>query len=114
MITNKEVCKRFAQGRTGRSHNLYSSGNQLVSYETTIVERRGKAIYFNATYYSRSTSEHQRLAAKVIGHACRILPDVFRNTRHLYVFSGRTYYTLKDPFIGVPPAYVSKRTSVRR
>lgn len=59
-LANADAAKRFWEGRSGRSHNMESTGDKLYSYGTVIAQRlKDGSIVFNKTSYSSSTTGHQ-------------------------------------------------------
>lgn len=62
-ISYDEAAKRFWHGEKGKAHNVTSTGDELYSYGTVIMQRLpdGKVIA-NLTPYSSSTSGHQSAA----------------------------------------------------
>lgn len=58
-MRNKEVIDRFLQGLPAWGSNLYSTGDKLVNYNTTIAEWDSGRLYINNTKYSKTTSTHQ-------------------------------------------------------
>lgn len=59
-MTNKEICKAFAQGATeGKANSMHIYENRIFSYDTCIAQRYGKKILFNVTKYSPTTSKQQ-------------------------------------------------------
>lgn len=60
VMTNKEICKAFAQGATeGKANSMHIYENRIFSYDTCIAQRHGKKILFNVTKYSPTTSKQQ-------------------------------------------------------
>lgn len=59
-MTNKEICKAFAQGATeGKANSMHIYENRIFSYDTCIAQRYGKKILFNVTKYSPTTNKQQ-------------------------------------------------------
>ena len=59
MMRNSEVIQCFLNQEAANGSNLYSTGDKLVSYSTTIAQWKVGRLILNTTYYSRSTSKWQ-------------------------------------------------------
>lgn len=59
MMRNKEVIDKFLQKLPASGSNLYSTGDKLINYNTTIAEWDFDMLYINNTKYSKTTSVHQ-------------------------------------------------------
>lgn len=59
-MRNREVVREFLNHEPTTGSNLYSTGDKLVSYATTIAEwQSGKVLLVNNTSYSRTTSKQR-------------------------------------------------------
>lgn len=58
-MRNKEVIDKFLQKLPASGSNLYSTGDKLINYNTTIAEWDSGRLYINNTKYSKTTSTHQ-------------------------------------------------------
>jgi len=75
MLSNSNVINAFVMGRSAKNRNLYTDGTKLVNYYTTIAQRIGNKMVFNATKYSVSTSKIQTWTRGEIGQ-CTIVEGV--------------------------------------
>jgi len=89
-MKNSDVIKAFLLGNIASSNNLFSSGDKLISYSTTIAQfnREDCNYYINNTKYSVTTSKaHNEVARLLDGHPNIImLDDVPKNTYDLVEF----------------------------
>lgn len=59
-MRNREVVREFLNHEPATGSDLYSTGDKLVSYATTIAEwQSGKVLLVNNTSYSRTTNKQR-------------------------------------------------------
>lgn len=75
MLSNMSVIESFVMGKAANNTNLRTDGTRLVNYYTTIAQRIGNKMVFNATKYSVSTSKIQTWTRGKIGQ-CTIVEGV--------------------------------------
>lgn len=84
MKSNNDIVDDFYSKKLSNNRNLTSTGNKLISYNTTIAERivinDVEHIIKNITKYSSSTFKHQRLVNK---YDYITTKDVPKNTANL-------------------------------
>lgn len=95
-MKNKDVIELFLQKKKASGSNLYSDGNKLVNYSTTLAEWYSEFILLvNDTRYSVSTSKNQSWLKYAIDNHKNIVPlpmyNIPINTKDL---TG-TYESLK-------------------
>lgn len=82
IMRNAEVCDLFLHNKRGKTRNLESTGEKLISYCTTIAQRIDGQIVFNKTRYSNSTSKHQHYLRRYD----IVVDNVPMNTANLHKF----------------------------
>lgn len=86
-MNNLDVINAFYDKKLGKNKNLTSTGNKLISYNTTIAERiyvdNITLIIKNITKYSSTTSKHQSLINK---YNCVTKNSVPRNIANLKLY----------------------------
>lgn len=55
-MKNNMVIERFLRGMEARGSNLYSTGETLVNYTTTIAKRTSGTVYLSNRKYSNTTT----------------------------------------------------------
>ena len=74
-MKNKDVIELFLQKKKASGSNLYSDGNKLVNYSTTLAEWYSEFILLvNDTRYSVSTSKNQSWLKCAIDKHKNIVP----------------------------------------
>ena len=74
-MKNKDVIELFLQKKKASGSNLYSDGNKLVNYSTTLAEWYSEFILLvNDTRYSVSTSKNQSWLKCAIDKHAYIVP----------------------------------------
>jgi len=77
-MTNQNVIKAWAAGRTGGSGNLVTDGVKLYSYNLLIGSGSGATIFDHTSgggsFYSQTTSCHVGLAKRLIPYAEVVRP----------------------------------------
>lgn len=87
MLSNMSVIESFVMGKAAKNTNLRTDGTRLVNYYTTIAQRIGNKMVFNATKYSVSTSKIQTWTKGKIGH-CTIVEGVPMGAKDLQRYIG--------------------------
>lgn len=61
-MRKKELIKNYVHNSwEGKGSNLFSTGEELVNYKTTISLKKGMYIIINNEYYSKTTSTNQNM-----------------------------------------------------
>lgn len=70
-MTNQFVIEKFLQGGKAKTKNLYSTGTELINYNTVIARWNGyewqeKELQVNMYYYSKTTTTIQLKLCRLI------------------------------------------------
>lgn len=67
-MNNRQVAHAWAHGQSGKGSNLYSDGQTLTSYRTTIAAKIDDVIYISADNMSPTTGRHLSYTRQAINY----------------------------------------------
>lgn len=74
-MTNAQVAEAFVLGRAARTTHLWTDGDIIRSYATTIAQRRGDKVFMLKRKFSQTTAKQKGLIAReAVSHGLTVVP----------------------------------------